>query len=95
MAFPNGISARKTTNNEKIEILVVYCYEMGVGVYNIGPAGELIFIKTIRAPAAMDNMWISPEGEVYLSGHPLAWKFMLSMWNPNFGKTFPPGNSLK
>ena len=41
----------------KIEVLVVYCYDTGVGVYEIGENGDLIYKRTIPAPATMDNMW--------------------------------------
>ena len=37
--------------------MVVYCYDTGVGVYEIGENGDLIYKRTIPAPATMDNMW--------------------------------------
>ena len=40
-----------------MEVLVVYCYDTGVGVYGIGENGDLIYKRTIPAPATMDNMW--------------------------------------
>ena len=40
-----------------MEVLVVYCYDTGVGVYGIGENGDLIYKRTISAPATMDNMW--------------------------------------
>ena len=40
-----------------MEVLVVYRYDTGVGVYEIGENGDLIYKRTIPVPATMDNMW--------------------------------------
>ena len=78
----------------KKEVLVVYCYDTGVGVYEIGENGALHYVRTITAPATMDNMWVSPEGHVYLTGHPKGWKFLLSMWMPKMAAKYPPGSEI-
>ena len=71
-------------------MLVVYCYDLGVGVYEIDSSGGLVYKQTIPTSSPMDNLWIAPDGSVYAAGHPSAWRFMLAIWYPSMAKQYPP-----
>ena len=67
---------------------------MGVGVYHMGETGNLVYIRTIPTPAGMDNLWVTPDSTTYLTGHPLAWKFLLAVWKPDMAKDYPPASEV-
>merc|ERR1712130_59516 len=97
LAMPNGISVRQVTDatgQKKTEVLVVYCYDLGVGVYEIDVGGGLVYKQTIPTSSPMDNLWVSPDGAIYAAGHPSAWKFMLAIWNPAMALQYPPSSEV-
>jgi hypothetical protein len=65
----------------KKEILVAYCYDDKIGVYEIEENGDLRFSREIQSSPTMDNFWKAPDGSIYLAGSSQAWRFF---WNKIF-----------
>ena len=65
----------------KKEVLVIYCYDDKIGVYEILENGDLKFTRTIASSPTMDNFWNAPDGSIYLAGSKHAWRFF---WNKFF-----------
>jgi len=79
IGFANGIITR--TVDGKKEILVAYCYDDKIGVYDIQHNGDLRFNREIQSSPTMDNFWKAPDGSIYLAGSSHAWRFF---WNKIF-----------
>ena len=70
----------------KKEILVAYCYDDKIGVYDIQKNGDLRFNREIQSSPTMDNFWKAPDGSIYLAGSSHAWRFF---WNKIFAGSSP------
>lgn len=85
--MPNGITARGFYNEDKkvytYELLVVYSFQSGIGVFNIGRNGDLEYSWTIPGPSLMDNTWTAPDGSIYITGTAQLWKMLYGLITGN------------
>lgn len=98
LAFPNGIESRVIKDPEtglsKTEVLVVNCFSFSLDVYEKGQDASLTYSRSILIPASMDNLWISPNEDIYISGHPDSWKFLMNVWFPEKAAQYPSGSEV-
>jgi hypothetical protein len=65
------------------ELLVVYSFQSGIGVFNIGRNGDLEYSWTIPGPSLMDNTWTAPDGSIYITGTAQLWKMLYGLITGN------------